>query len=37
MIRKLQITEYPKIINLLAQLTQTPPISRELYQNNLIN
>ena len=32
MIRKLQITEYPKIINLLAQLTQTPPISRELYQ-----
>tara|TARA_Y100000389_G_C17296856_1_gene430931 strand:- start:416 stop:829 length:414 start_codon:yes stop_codon:yes gene_type:complete len=32
MIRKLQITDYPKIINLLAQLTQTPPISRELYQ-----
>ena len=32
MIRKLQITDYPKIINLLAQLTQTPPISIELYQ-----
>ena len=32
MIRKLQITDYPKIIILLAQLTQTPPISRELYQ-----
>ena len=32
MIRKLQVSDYPKIINLLAQLTDTPPISRELFE-----